>query len=60
MKILNKEDPDKPYLHKDPVFSDIAGPVINIILGATVIHELIGPVIAKFSLRKAGEIGKNS
>jgi len=43
-------------INQDPAFSAIADPFINIILGATVIHELIGPVVAKFSLRRAGEI----
>jgi NhaP-type Na+/H+ or K+/H+ antiporter len=42
----------------NPVFSTISDEFINIILGATVIHELIGPVLAKFSLKKAGEIEK--
>jgi hypothetical protein len=45
-------------INQDPAFSAIADPFINIILGATVIHELIGPVVAKFSLRKAGEIDR--
>jgi len=42
----------------NPAFSTISDEFINIILGATVIHELIGPVLAKFSLKKAGEIEK--
>jgi NhaP-type Na+/H+ or K+/H+ antiporter len=42
----------------NPVFSSISDEFINIILGATVIHEMIGPVIAKLSLKKAGEIEK--
>lgn len=42
----------------NPVFSSISDEFINIILGATVIHEVIGPVIAKLSLKKAGEIEK--
>ena len=45
-------------IKQDPAFSQISDEFINIILGATVIHELIGPVLAKFSLRKAGEIEK--
>ena len=43
-------------INQNPDFSSIVDPFINIILGATVIHELIGPVVAKFSLRRAGEI----
>ena len=37
-------------------FSHIADILISVIIGATIIHELIGPVLAKMSLRKAGEI----
>jgi len=37
----------------NPAFSTISDEFINIILGATVIHELIGPVLAKFSLKKS-------
>ncbi len=43
-------------LKYNPAFSTISDEFINIILGATVIHELIGPILAKFSLKKAGEI----
>ncbi len=37
-------------------FSDIADIIISVIIGATIIHELMGPIFAKISLRKAGEI----
>ncbi|MGC9366724.1 MAG: cation:proton antiporter [bacterium] len=37
-------------------FSVIADYIISIIIGATVIHELIGPILSKISLKKAGEI----
>jgi Kef-type K+ transport system membrane component KefB len=43
-------------IKQNPDFSMISDEFINIILGATVIHELIGPVLAKISLKKAGEI----
>ncbi|NOZ46234.1 MAG: hypothetical protein GXO79_05570 [Chlorobi bacterium] len=39
-----------------PEFNSLSDIVISIILGATVIHEIIGPVISKFALKKAGEI----
>ncbi|MBW2130198.1 MAG: cation:proton antiporter [Deltaproteobacteria bacterium] len=39
-----------------PVFSPISDTVIAVIIGATVIHELIGPVLAKITLERAGEI----
>ena len=37
-------------------FNQIADIIISVIIGATIIHELIGPVISKISLKKAGEI----
>jgi Kef-type K+ transport system membrane component KefB len=40
-------------------FDQIADIIISIIIGATVIHELIGPIVAKISLKKAGEIKEN-
>lgn len=44
-------------LKQNPAFGDkIADIVISIIIGSTVIHEMIGPIIAKIALRKAGEI----
>jgi len=43
-------------IRQDPAFSHISEPFINIVLGATVVHELIGPILAKLSLRRAGEI----
>jgi len=35
------------------ILSDI---IISVIIGATIIHELIGPIVAKIALTKAGEI----
>ncbi len=35
------------------VMSDI---LVSVIIGATIIHELIGPLISKFALSRAGEI----
>jgi Kef-type K+ transport system membrane component KefB len=37
-------------------FERISQVVINVILGATVIHELVGPVLAHWALKAAGEI----
>ena len=37
-------------------FSHIADIIISVIIGATIIHEFIGPILAKISLKKAGEI----
>ena len=40
----------------DPVFHSFAEIVLNVVIGATVIHELVGPVISKQVLERAGEI----
>ena len=37
-------------------FAPLAPTLIAIVIGATVIHELIGPILSTLSLRKAGEI----
>jgi Kef-type K+ transport system membrane component KefB len=39
-----------------PAFSGMADIIISIIIGATIVHEIIGPVLAKYALKKAGEI----
>jgi Kef-type K+ transport system membrane component KefB len=41
---------------QNPAFGSLSTIMINVVIGATVIHELIGPVLIKFTLRKAGEI----
>jgi hypothetical protein len=41
---------------QNPAFSEFSDFILNIVLGATIIHEMFGPVAAKISLRKAGEI----
>ncbi len=43
-------------MEQNPAFSSIAQILVSTILGATVIHELIGPVVSKLTLEKAGEI----
>jgi len=45
-------------IRQNSVFSSFSDIVFNVILGATVIHELVGPVFAKMSLATAGEIQK--
>lgn len=40
-------------------FSLIADMIISVVIGATIIHEIIGPVLAKMFLVKAGEIKRN-
>ena len=43
-------------MKQNPDFSEISGVIISVIIGATIVHELIGPVCAKAALKKAGEI----
>jgi Kef-type K+ transport system membrane component KefB len=47
-------------IKQTPAFDAISDIIISVIIGATVIHELIGPISSKMALTKAGEIGKNS
>ncbi|MFH1360707.1 MAG: cation:proton antiporter [Candidatus Omnitrophota bacterium] len=41
---------------QEPVFHSFSEVIVNVIIGATIFHELIGPVLVKASLKKAGEI----
>ncbi len=43
-------------VYKNNQFTDIAEILLTTIMGTTIIYELIGPVVAKYSLKKAGEI----
>jgi len=43
-------------IKQNHAFDAISDVIISIIIGATIIHELIGPIFAKIALRKAGEI----
>jgi len=43
-------------LTHDQAFDDSASMIIGIVIGAALIHEIIGPVMSRFSLKKAGEI----
>ena len=42
-------------IKQNPAFGAISDIIITVIIGATVIHELIGPVLAEMTLKKAGE-----
>ena len=46
-------------IRHNPSFSSMSDIILNVIIGATIIHEVIGPIISKFSLKKAGEITLN-
>ena len=43
-------------IKQNPSFSSISDIVLSVIIVATVIHELIGPIFAKMALKRAGEI----
>ena len=38
------------------IFAETGRMIVNVILGTTLIHELLGPLAAQFALRKAGEV----
>lgn len=44
-------------LKQNPAFDSFADVVINVIIGATVIHELIGPILVQIAFKKSDEIG---
>ncbi|MBN2297963.1 MAG: cation:proton antiporter [Deltaproteobacteria bacterium] len=46
-------------IQENPAFDAFSGTLMGVIIGATVLHELFGPVIARISLQRAGEIGKD-
>ncbi|MDY6904277.1 MAG: cation:proton antiporter [Thermodesulfobacteriota bacterium] len=43
-------------MQQNQSFGHVTDIVINVIIGATIIHELTGPLIAKVFLKKAGEL----
>lgn len=40
---------------KEPEFRGFANILTGVIMGATIIHEFLGPVISHLTLKKAGE-----
>lgn len=43
-------------IKQNPAFAALSDVLINVVIGATIIHELIGPLLARRSLEAAGEI----
>jgi Kef-type K+ transport system membrane component KefB len=41
---------------QDPTFSPISLPLLNLILGTTVLHEFVGPLFTEIALKKAKEV----
>ena len=46
-------------IRHNPSYSSMSNIILNVIIGATIIHELIGPIISKYSIKKSGEIPLN-
>ena len=46
-------------IYQRPIFGDVADLLLTTTMGATIVHELIGPIGAKYSLIKSGEIEKH-
>jgi len=43
-------------IKQDPDFSAISDLIVSLTIGATVLHEFIGPIFSRMALKKAGEI----
>ena len=43
-------------IKQNPAFDGVSDIILRTIIGATVVHGLIGPSISKTTLKKAGEI----
>ncbi|MBN1542395.1 cation:proton antiporter [candidate division KSB1 bacterium] len=43
-------------IKQNPHFISVSDIILNVIIGATIIHEILGPILSKYSLEKAGEI----
>jgi hypothetical protein len=46
-------------IRKEPEFESFSNLLAGIIMGATIIHEFIGPLVTRKTLTFAGEIHKN-
>ncbi len=44
--------------YQNPAFRDMGSILVNVVIGATVIHELLGSVFSKIALTRAGEVAK--
>ncbi len=43
-------------IQKNPTFEPVSDIILNVIIGATILHEILGPVVSKVSIRRAGEM----
>jgi Kef-type K+ transport system membrane component KefB len=44
-------------LSQTPAFASISFLLINVILATTMVYEVLGPIAAKYALKKSGEMG---
>jgi len=44
--------------YQNPNLKEVGPILVNVVIGATVIHELLGPISSKLALTKAGEISR--
>jgi Kef-type K+ transport system membrane component KefB len=43
-------------IKQNQAFASISDIILSVIIGATIFHELIGPILSKIAIKKAGEI----
>lgn len=48
----------KEFGDQGPMGNDLAITVINVLLGTTIITEIVGPILTRFGLRRADEVGR--
>jgi len=46
-------------IQNDPAFGDIAGILSAVVLSVVLVNEIIGPILTRLALGRAGEIGKD-
>jgi len=46
--------------YQNPEFKEVGIVLVNVVIGATAIHEFMGPIFSEFALKKAGEITKKT
>jgi Kef-type K+ transport system membrane component KefB len=49
----------KEFGGEGAIGNDLAITVINVLLGTTIITEIVGPVLTRYGLRRSGEIGQS-
>ncbi|WP_457600171.1 cation:proton antiporter [Hydrogenivirga sp.] len=42
--------------YQNPNFKEVGSVLVNVVIGATVVHELLGPISSKIALTRAGEV----